>query len=922
MTIVLKVLKDYHHNDSLPSFHYNNMLEELQIVAPDITEETLLQHGEFIVQQIHSYDTSADNDEQNLLSAPFIKELCKFIGVSLQALESSSAERGKTHTQRHMYHGKNAMEPSRAKIASTTPLVRHVFTSLMKQRAQLRKEKMANKIADFSKCGVCKGCLEKECGSCQNCLNMIKFAGSGMSRKGICKLKQCEKLKVMENVKDSQPEIYERQMRYMREKTTRVKWIGDAKDYQGSKYYDAADVNNERLEVGDFILVRPDDQNTTNFICRIINFESDGSEKITHVQTYCRGTDTLLGETADPKELFAMIDCESIPCYEIIRKVDVWYWPGPKKWKLAGGSKQSTYTPSDELNDNFCYWFRLMYNPALGRFEVIPPLLLKVKPSSEPTGCCPICKYLDVKDKYAQPQAIQVNEYGVKHDRITLRNEEFRVGDAVFLTSSGVIEQKSNVFTNPKSNVDSNVYTEYYRKFIKTNESVKGSLADFPKPFEIGVIREIITDKKPICTMIRVRRMLRPEDTNIKNPNQYDLNLLFFTDKENIISAERIEGKCYIVPKDMITGEPFVWTQKGTHRFYYEKMYNVKTKEFSRLPLGYKEIHASSLYSSDAASELPILPEHEKMKLMDVYAGCGGLSIGLDAAGISKTTWAVEDFPPAAEAFKLNHPDASVIQEDCNRFLSKCLDGSSFIPTKHGNITLPKKEELDILVGGPPCQGFSIMNNFNDREYSRIKNSQISTFLSILDFYRPRYFILENVRNLANFNGNMVFKLLMRTLVMIGYQCTFGVLQGGAFGIPQTRHRIFVIAAAPGEKLPVYPEPLHVFRGANASVRVDGKLFRSNIRWTSAPFRTTTTRDAMYDLPRMGNSERQPEVRKYGRDPISYMQKHYRWNDKTKKFLPNLVDHISRQVDPLNEARLKHIPKTPGADWRDLPNIR
>lgn len=52
MTIVLKVLKDYHKSDSLPSFHYNNMLEELQIVAPDITEETLLQHGEFIVQQV------------------------------------------------------------------------------------------------------------------------------------------------------------------------------------------------------------------------------------------------------------------------------------------------------------------------------------------------------------------------------------------------------------------------------------------------------------------------------------------------------------------------------------------------------------------------------------------------------------------------------------------------------------------------------------------------------------------------------------------------------------------------------------------------------------------------------------------------------------------------------------------------------
>ena len=53
MTIVLKVLKEYHESDSLPSFHYNNMLEELQNVAPDITEETLLQHGEFIVQQVH-----------------------------------------------------------------------------------------------------------------------------------------------------------------------------------------------------------------------------------------------------------------------------------------------------------------------------------------------------------------------------------------------------------------------------------------------------------------------------------------------------------------------------------------------------------------------------------------------------------------------------------------------------------------------------------------------------------------------------------------------------------------------------------------------------------------------------------------------------------------------------------------------------
>ena len=57
-------------------------------------------------------------------------------------------------------------------------------------------------------------------------------------------------------------------------------------------------------------------------------------------------------------------------------------------------------------------------------------------------------------------------------------------------------------------------------------------------------------------------------------------------------------GKCYVVPKELIPGDPFIWTQKGTYRFYYEKMYNVGKKEFSKLPSNYKEIHGTSLYNA------------------------------------------------------------------------------------------------------------------------------------------------------------------------------------------------------------------------------------------------------------------------------------------------------------------------------------
>lgn len=96
---------------------------------------------------------------------------------------------------------------------------------------------------------------------------------------------------------------------------------------------------------------------------------------------------------------------------------------------------------------------------------------------------------------------------------------------------------------------------------------------------------------------------------------------------------------------------------------------------------------------------------------------------------------------------------------------------------------------MDLLCGGPPCQGFSGMNRFNSREYSQFKNSLVASFLSYCDYYRPRFFLLENVRNFVSFKKSMVLKLTLRCLLKMGYQCTFGVLQAGQYGVPQTRRR-------------------------------------------------------------------------------------------------------------------------------------
>ena len=98
-------------------------------------------------------------------------------------------------------------------------------------------------------------------------------------------------------------------------------------------------------------------------------------------------------------------------------------------------------------------------------------------------------------------------------------------------------------------------------------------------------------------------------------------------------------------------------------------------------------------------------------------------------------------------------------------------------------------------------------------------NSLVSTYLSYCDYYRPRFFILENVQNFANYKKGMVLAVgaLSEDSGQDGLQCTFAVLQVGQYGVAQTRRRTIILAAAPGEKLPLYPEPRHVFSASSPS---------------------------------------------------------------------------------------------------------
>ena len=156
----------------------------------------------------------------------------------------------------------------------------------------------------------------------------------------------------------------------------------------------------------------------------------------------------------------------------------------------------------------------------------------------------------------------------------------------------------------------------------------------------------------------------------------------------------------------------------------------------------------------------PILKEVSALNSMDIFSGCGGLSVGLGQAGVANNEWAKDISEPAAEAYKKNFPGAEVYNQECNSFLKQVMEGS---------LEGLSKKEVEIFMGGPTCQGFSVMNNFREGEKSQLNNSQIATSLSYVDVLRPHFVILENVQNLVQIDKGMVLKHILVSLVKMGY---------------------------------------------------------------------------------------------------------------------------------------------------------
>jgi DNA (cytosine-5)-methyltransferase 1 len=260
---------------------------------------------------------------------------------------------------------------------------------------------------------------------------------------------------------------------------------------------------------------------------------------------------------------------------------------------------------------------------------------------------------------------------------------------------------------------------------------------------------------------------------------------------------------------------------------------------------------------------------------IDLFCGAGGLSEGFRQAGFQ--VLAGQDFDEAAGAtFASTHPEAKFI-------------GGPIQDVKVASLlraTGMKCGEVDVLIGGPPCQGYSVYNHQRGEDDPRA--GLFREYLRMVEGLKPKWLVMENVTGITSISGGGIVREIEKGMARLGYKVKMKILKAEEFGVPQERRRIFFIATRTDNPI-VFPIPTH---GPNVSKFV-------------------TIWDAISDLPPIETGSKSL-VHRYASPPKNDYQRLLRGHEKL------VSNHVPPRLASVNEERMKHIP--PGGSWRDIPH--
>lgn len=261
-----------------------------------------------------------------------------------------------------------------------------------------------------------------------------------------------------------------------------------------------------------------------------------------------------------------------------------------------------------------------------------------------------------------------------------------------------------------------------------------------------------------------------------------------------------------------------------------------------------------------------------KFKILDLFCGAGGFSWGMHKNSNFSTEIALDINPHAANTFKKNMPSTVVIVGDIT-----CPDIKSRI------IEESKEHGVNMIIGGPPCQGFSLKGKKLGLDDPR--NFLFREYLDIVAELQPEVFIIENVKAILSTSTGWFKNEIINTITALGYNVGFGVINASDYGVPQTRERAIFLCSK--TKHITLPQPIG---------------------------HKVTVRDAISDLAYL-NSGEGSEKQKYPTEAQSDYQKLMRSGCTL------LYNHIASNHKPIAIEKLKLIPPEKGKECLPIEMI-
>lgn len=282
--------------------------------------------------------------------------------------------------------------------------------------------------------------------------------------------------------------------------------------------------------------------------------------------------------------------------------------------------------------------------------------------------------------------------------------------------------------------------------------------------------------------------------------------------------------------------------------------------------------------------------------VLDLFCGTGALSYGLEAYGSQlRTVGGIDMDAAAAKTAGLNHPAAQIVCDSIERISPEKL------------LSLSGAPEIDVIVGGPPCQGFSSLRPSRGLDLEDARNSLYKQFLKYVQVLRPRVFLMENVVGLLTANEGRLVSQIVSSFKRVGYVCDWRVLNAANFGIPQKRERFFLVGVRTnlgGHVLPRFPSPTHRFCG---KVIGTAKKDRYVLNTDHGP-NPITVWDAISDLPSLKSGE---ATESYKRQPKTEYQKARRTSAPVRLTLHQAADHNAKMLQVMRHAgsSISALPK-------------